>query len=493
MRSMPSGARSRRSTGFRPELLDAVVAGLTGLSGRIDAGLPASNDATVATRLPDILAAVDRSVLVTQSGILLLLIQFAVLGGYAVILVAALLMERRRTETALLRARGAGSRHLATMALGEAILITIPAAILAPWLATAMVAAVSLDPTLAGVGLTAPLPGSTTFLVVVVGAAAAVVVLTLPTLASNVSIAGVRAGIGRQIGRTLPQRLGLDFALVALAAIALFQLRLYGAPLTRNGRGVLGVDPLLVAAPSIGLIAGAVLAVRIVPRLAEVAERGLVRYRGLVPAMGGRQLARRPLRYTRAALLLILAAALGTFASTYAATWARSQEDQAAFASGADVRVEPGTRTRVPGWAYGAALRDLPGVTAATPVVRETATLGSTLRDGAVLAVDPEAMARVVRLREGDARDRTLAALGTLADRRPATPGIPLPDGTRRISLVVDLELRPVEGFAPVPDGFEGLTAAVMVADGDGRLCARGLSTGGTGAGRRAPGDTARG
>ena len=55
----------------------------------------------------------------------------------------------------------------------------------------------------------------------------------------------------------MAQRLGIDLALVVLAIVALWELRLYGAPLTRNARGVLGVDPLLVAAPAIGLLAGA--------------------------------------------------------------------------------------------------------------------------------------------------------------------------------------------------------------------------------------------
>ena len=81
------------------------------------------------------------------------------------------------------------------------------------------------------------------------GGLVALVALTIPTLASGVSIAGVRAAVGRQAGRTLPQRLGLDLALVVLAVIAMLQLRLYGATLTRNARGTLGVDPLLVAAP----------------------------------------------------------------------------------------------------------------------------------------------------------------------------------------------------------------------------------------------------
>ncbi len=456
--------------GFRPETLDIVATEVTALSGVINAALPQSNQATVTTKLPAILASVDRSVLVTQAGILLLLVQFGVLAGYAVVLVAALLSDRRRTETALLRARGAGFGHLVRMAFYEALLIVVPAVIAAPWLAALLVASVRLNPALVGVGLTTPLPGPATFAVAAGVGFLALLALTLPTLAGGVSIAGVRVGIGRQLGRTLPQRLGLDLALVVLAAVALLQLRLYGAPLTRNARGSLGVDPLLVAAPAIGLLGGAVLAIRIVPRLAELGERVLSRARGLVPSLGGRQLARRPLRYTRAALLLVLAAALGTFASAHAATWTRSQADQAAYAVGADVRLAPGARAGVPAWAVGEALRRVPGVTTVTPVVEASVSLGSALRDGPVLAVDGPALADVVRLRAGPDADASRVALRALGEDRPAVPGIELPAGTRRISLLLDSRLAASDGFTAIPPGYEGLASSVLVMDGDGRL-----------------------
>jgi hypothetical protein len=456
--------------GFTPDNLDQVAGAASGLLGIINAALPASNKATVATRLPAVLDAVDRSVLVAQSGILLLLIQFGVLAGYAVILVAALLTDRRRTETALLRARGAGLGHLVRMASAEALLIVVPAVLAAPWVATLLVAAVGLSPSLAGVGLTAPLPDAATFGVAAVTGLLAFAALVLPTLAGGVSIAGARALAGRQVGRTLPQRLGLDLALVLLAAIALLQLRLYGAPITRNARGTLGVDPLLVAAPAIGLLAGAVIAVRLVPRLAELAERALSRGRGLVAALGSRQLARRPLRYTRAALLLVLAAALGTFASAHAATWTRSQADQATFVSGADVRLEPGARSDLPGWALGEALRGIAGTTAATPIVVAQASLGSELRDATLLGVDGPALADIVRLGDAGDGEATREALRSLAAGRPTAPGLEVPEGTRRLSVLVDSAFTTVDGFEPVPPGYEGLGVAVVVVDGDGRI-----------------------
>jgi hypothetical protein len=456
--------------GFRPESLDGIATSVTGLSARINARLPPSNQAMVATKLPAILASVDRSVLVAQAGILLLLVQFGVLAGYAVVMVAALLLDRRRTETALLRARGGGLDHLVAMAFGEALLISVPAVIAAPWIAALLVAAMGLNPALASVDLAPPLPGPATYGVAAIGGLAAILALALPTILGSISIAGVRAVVGRQVGRTLPQRVGLDLVLVLLAAIALFQLRLYGAPLTRNARGALGVDPLLVAAPAIGLLGGAVLAIRIIPRLAELAERPLARTRGLVASLAGRQLARRPLRYTRAALLLILAAALGTFAAAHAATWTRSQVDQATFASGADVRMTPGANSAIPDWALGATLRALPGVTAATPVVRTTVDLGAPLRDGIILGVDGGAMAGIVRLRDDTSGAATIAALGDLARLRPAAPGILLPEGTRRVSLVVSSSFTPVDSFAPVPKGYPGLLGGMVVLDGDGRL-----------------------
>jgi hypothetical protein len=457
--------------GFRPDNLGVVAAAADSLAGEIGAAVPSSTQVQVATKLPAILGSVDRSVLVSQAGILLLFVQFGVLAGYAVVLVAALLVDRRRTGTALLRARGAGFGHLVRMAAAEAALVVVPAALAAPWIATGLVALVRLNPVLAPVGLTAPLPGPATFAVAAVAGVLAIVALTLPTLAGGVSIAGVRVGVGRQLGRTLPQRLGLDLALVVLAAIALLQLRLYGAPLTRNARGALGVDPLLVAAPAIGLLGGAVLAIRLVPRLAELAERVLARGRGLVGSLGGRQLARRPLRYTRAALLLVLAAALGTFASAHAATWGRSQADQAAYAAGADLRLGPGPGGTLPDWAQGEAIRAIPGVAGATSVVRASVSLGSAVRDGTLLGVDGPALAGVLRLPAGQGSDDMRVALRSLADGRPSTPGLALPDGSRRLSILLGSDLRPGDGTTTVvPAGLAGLRARAIVVDGDGRI-----------------------
>ena len=232
--------------GLRVGGLDALRTDLLSLNARLrDDRLP-GRALRVESALPDILGEVDRRTLVSRSGVLLLTIQFAILAGYAILLVAGMLIERRRVEVALLRSRGAGTSHLSAMAFGEALMMAIPAALIAPYLAVGVVQALGTFGPLADAGIasTATVDDDAR-IVAALAAAACVVALTIPSVLAGGNPAGVRARLSRQVGRTLPQRLGVDVVLVALAAIGLWQLRLYGSPLTANARGVLGVDPLL--------------------------------------------------------------------------------------------------------------------------------------------------------------------------------------------------------------------------------------------------------
>ena len=311
------------------------------LERRIRSDLGDSAFFSVSTGLPQVLEDADRSLLVSRSGVLLLTIQFVVLAAYALVLVAGLLVDQRRIETAMLRSRGASAGHVAWMALLEGLVLVVPAALAAPWIALGALELFDAIGPLAAAGVTIePRVDAAALIVAGIAGLACLVGLVVPAFASGRGLAAVRQTVGRQGNRTLAQRLGIDLALVILAGIGLWQLRQYGAPLTATVRGSVGLDPLLVAAPAIGLLAGAILALRIVPLLAELAERLLGTRRGLVAPLGARQLARRPLRYTRSALLLMLAAALGTFAAAYTTTWTRSQADQAAYQAGGDLRVE---------------------------------------------------------------------------------------------------------------------------------------------------------
>jgi hypothetical protein len=456
---------SLTADGLQP-LADAA----TGFPARLQAALPPGFVPRIQTSLPTILGRVDRSVLVGRSGVLVLVLEFAVVAAYAIILVAGMLADRRRAETALIRTRGASAAHIAGMALTEAVVLAGTAALVAPWLSLGIVSALGTSG-----GLTAARGhvslSEAAVLADVFAAVAGVVAMTLPNLGGIPSLSGVRAAISRQAGRTLGQRLGLDLALVVLAAIALWQLRLYGAPLTKNARGVLGIDPLLVAAPGIGLLAGALLATRLLPRAAEIAEPLLARGRGLVGAMGGRGVARRPLRYTRSALLLMLAAALGTFATAHVATWTRSQADQAAYRVGADVEVQPSTGKAAS--LSTAAFAALPAATGAMAADRLDIDAGRTVRGGVVLGLDSAAVGpEVTRLPAADQAELP-AALAALAAARPSPQGIPIPDGAHHLGMTVDLDLAIVTDSSFATGDLTtdlGFLVDAVVADPQGRL-----------------------
>lgn len=431
----------------------------------------------VTTTLPATLGQVERSILVSHSGITLLTIQFAVLAGYAIVLVAGMLLERRRTDLALLRSRGASTVHLAFMALTEAAILATLAALAAIPLAALIVFILGSVGPFAQRGIDVSIAlDSAVLTVTIVAAVVSAVTLTVPTLLSALSPAGVRAAAGRPSGRSAAQRLGLDVVLVVAAIIAFWQLRIYGAPLTTNARGVLGVDLLLVAAPAIGLLAGAVVAIRLVPRLAQLAERLLVPRRGLVLPLTGQQIARRPLRYTRTALLLMLAAALGTFATSYAATWTRSQADQAAYQAGGDMRVvAPGYPT-VPSWAVGPSYAAVQGVTDVTNAVEESVDVRRVVGGGSLLSVDPAGASRILTFppgADGQPTQAAPAALALLAAARPTTAALPIPGEPRRLSVILDTDLATTPDSpdpSPVPADWSGITVAADVIDGEGRL-----------------------
>lgn len=443
------------------------------LGARLGAAVPGTSP-RVTTTLPATLGQVERSILVSHSGITLLTIQFAVLAGYAIVLVAGMLLERRRSDLALMRSRGASTVHLAFMALTEAAILATLAGLVAIPLAAGIVVILGTVGPLADSGIGGAVTiTSTVVSVTVVAAIVSAITLTVPTLVSALSPSAARAAAARPSGRGAAQRLGLDVILVVVAIIAFWQLRIYGAPLTTNARGTLGVDPLLVAAPAIGLLAGAVLAIRIVPRLAQLAERLLEPRRGLVLPLTGQQIARRPLRYTRTALLLMLAASLGTFAASYAATWTRSQADQAAYRAGGDLRVVASGYPTTPAWAVAPSYASIDGVTDVTSAVTESVDVGRVVVGGALVSVDPAAAARILTFPPDAAGQATPDALARLEAARSSSAATAIPGTPRRLAIILDAAVATAPESpdpSPVPDDWAGITVLVDVLDGDGRL-----------------------
>jgi hypothetical protein len=487
-----AGSRIQVTWHGRPGVAGVRVSGIedlrtrTGqLPGRLREVL--ATTVTVETELPQILQEAERSLLVSRTGVLLLTVQLVVLAAYAVLLSAALLIEHRRVDTAMLRSRGAGTWRLVALSAIEGVLLTVPAALIGPWLGAAALHAFNLGGPLAEIGLTiSPEVSSDAYLAAGAAALVCFLALILPAFRTARSFASTHGKLARAETAGIGQRLGLDIALLAIAGVGLWQLRHYGAPLTRSVQGTLGLDPLLVATPAIGLLAGAIVALRIIPLLAQVIERATVRTQGLVPSLGARQLSRRPLRYTRSALLLMLAMALGVFAVSYTWTWSASQRDQATHAIGADVRIQPGGQQgAMPRWALDRALADVPGVVERVPVDREAVRLTGTSGGGQIVALDATVAGTVVDVRSDLTTQPLTELLAPLAAARPIVEAVPLPGEPTQLRLDVDLKIRLLE--RPEFDtelevlvnepaelseiaGWRGLAATVVIRDQRGTL-----------------------
>ena len=189
-------------------------------------------------------------------------------------------------------------------------------------------------------------------------------------------------------------------ALAAVALLAWGQLRRYGTALTPRDAG-LGIDPLLVAAPVLGVLAGTALAMRLLPLATRAGVRLMTRRGSFAGLLGMWQADRRP--HAGPVLLLVLAVATAVLAPTVASTWRQSQRDQADQWVRADLRAMVVSPTASSGTEWLAAAAPEAEL---MPVHRTTLTVSEAGRFP-LLAIDSERAPEVVRLRS-DLAHRTL-------------------------------------------------------------------------------------
>ena len=360
------------------------------------------------------------------------------------------------------------------MALMEGLLLALPAAIAGPWIAAFSLRLLNVVGPLTSIDLALdPRVTTGSYLLSLISAAACVAALVLPAYLAARSFIDARAARGRQMLSGIAQRGGIDVALLVVAVIGYWQLRRYGAPITETVQGRIGLDPFLVAAPAIGLLAGAVVALRIVPLLAKAIERGVADGRSAVVSLGAWQVARRPLRYTRSALLLMLALAIGLFAVAYTRTWTDSQRDQANYQVGADMRVTPDRRTgrAIPQYTLANAYEQIDGIEAPMPVIRNSATISRSAGTGRVVGVDASSAADVVLFREDLSEVSLESMMGELAAARPSVPLAELPGEPLRLAFHIDIVMTALPPEAPPDaDGDIFHNVSVVIHDARGML-----------------------
>ena len=465
---------------FNPSELSAVSAGV----GAIRATSSLLGALTLKTSLPTVLADTGDNFAVARSLLGISAVELLVLTVAALLAVARLLAAQREGESALLTARGATRWQLTRLSAAEVIPLALGTAlaggIAGIWLARLLAGTLyrpgAAGGSVPGGGISPGAWGTwLDALAAALGiAAVSVVTLLYPVLRPARAAALVRRGRRAVLSRAT--RAGADVALVALAALACWQLRRYSA-VQASASGPSAIDPVLVLAPALALAAGTVLTLRLLPAAARAVDRLSAAGRGLTAALAGWQFSRQPLRQGGAALLLVMAVGTGTLALAQHQSWTRAAADQAAYVTGGDAQLNLAAPLTAGSTA---------SVTGAAGVRRAMAVSVNQLATPApVVAIDAAQAPGVALLR---ADQSSLPPAGLLRSITPSSPpgGVLISGQPRSVQFTVTLGRAPI---GPVNAQFtvtDATGAAFQLGSqlfpADGRQHVLTASLGGTGA-----------
>ncbi|MER5864140.1 hypothetical protein [Kitasatospora sp. NPDC002040] len=358
-------------------------------------------------------------------------------------LAAALTAERRTAELRLLRARGARTGGICRRLLGEGALTVLPAAGLGALLAFALLPTPRWFPA-------AVAAGSVALLALLAFPVRAAVLLREPTR---------RARPGRR-------RLMAELTVLAAAVAAFTQVARRGVAPAGEG-----VDLLLVTAPLLLALTGALVLARLQPPLIGLLARwarprsGAVAFLGLARAARGSGQRSRP--SVLPLLAMVLAVTCGAVGASVLAAVTADRDRSARYTIGADASVNAALDSALPAPFVEAAGR-LPGVRTALPVWTEeriTVLLGNgaTVLANVVLA-DP---VRYAELSDAVGRGRFDPAL--LAPRAggpvPAlvTDDLPAGDYVVRLNNGDSVPIRTVGTVTGTPAMYGTATRAIVL------------------------------
>ena len=373
------------------------------------------------------------------------LLILAAIALVTVIELARLLARVRAGETALQYARGSSIVRIAGSAVGEATVVAAVGVLLGLGVASAVLSAVG---TALGVGSGATVRGAglvlwaAPLLVMVVVAAAVGVVVTRSVLVDPRE---------EQSGRL--SRAGLSGAVVlvaAAAALATWQLRVYGSPVVPARDGGSRIDLVAVLAPAALLMAVALVGFVVFALLARPVDRRAAASVRLSGATVVRNIARRLPQAATPFLLVAFACGQLVFAAGYASTWERAFTVAAELRAGTSVHISGLGRDLSTAVLDAAASVD--GIDAVAPVISRDVVIGS--EQTSLVAIAPTALRQLAPPLSGILDPDVAAAAITAESIDPV-----IPTGTGEVTLTIT-----TDGFAATP------AVDLVLANADGRL-----------------------
>ena len=389
------------------------------------------------TRLDLTLEEFERDLTLARVPVYVFISLVVVIVLYFLVLIAGILGRSQADELGLLRSRGGSIPQVCgVLLLADGALAAVSVAV-GPLIAWTIVRYAML-PSFGGVGGGSIDIGITgdMFWMGAIGAVLALAALTFSAAArARSGVSESLAGRSRPPDASFMQRYYLDIVAIVVVGVVWWQFGERDGFLTRSlGEQGLQTDPTVILGPVLGLLAAALVLLRVLPLAVRLVVWICLRAGPAWSSFATARMARDPVLPSALAVLLMLSAALGVFGATFQSSMSSSQRDQALYRVGGDVVLSgPGVdRTSIE------ALREIPGVSSATLVLQDTISLtgGQQSFPGHLLAAEPRALAEATWFRE-DFSDATLLQLAELI-RNPSTEdpvGVPLPTGVDRIGI----------------------------------------------------------
>ena len=427
--------------GLRASEVEALQSVLHGITLDLRSDVPDSN---WRTELDEVLDRYSSLLLLARVPLFLMVFLVVSVLLYYMFLIAGLIGRIRTSEVAVFRSRGSSTLQVGLVILVEGLIMALPAVFAGPFVAQALVLFTGrLFPVASGVqGLDVSGLSFSTLAIGAVGAAFTVAVFTATVLrAASKGIVALQSSSARPPEVPFIHRYYIDVVLLVVIGLLWWQLRYRGSFLIQPAPGSPAqIDITLLLGPILGVLAAGLLVLRIVPlvlRTAALATEPFGRV-WLVHALN--RVARDPIPSGSLLVLLALAASLGMLGSSILSTLERSQEEQARYQAGADLRVEYELDDQLPGEQdVAGTVAGIPGVAAAAEVMRldtrvTTEAFGS---PAVLLAVDTSSFSDSAWVRPDILNDSLRNNLLGSDGPNDLSGGIPLPEDASAIGIWV--------------------------------------------------------
>ena len=400
-----------------------------------------------------------------RAPILLLLAQIVGIALFYIVVVSGVLVAQRREELFSMRSRGASLGQVLGLTAIEGLVLAIVSAIIGPLIAAGVISLLGytgiFEPLTGGKPINVTLTDDA-FLLAAAGAIVAVVFMLVPlVMASRTRVLSERLrGLTRPVTQNALQRYYLDVALVLVAVGLIFEADLRGTVFERNSVGGLSADPLLLSTPILFALAAALVILRILPWLYRFVAWVTYDRFPLSIAATLRYVSRTVGPAARLTILLMLGAALGTFAASYADTVDRSLTERIQYDSGVEHRVQLGDGAYSTPSGVHRRLGEIEGVEHLSVTHRSGVAAGRSVGTASavnLLAVEPRDAREMLWFRD-DLSELAFDDLIRLIDVPPTGRGVGIPDNTETLRIWVDLT-----------EGESDQTIWVRIRDGNGR------------------------